>query len=102
MTPEGSRLVTKPVPVKILTYDEMLAMPEPDFLVFGVVPRRGKTCLFGVSNSFNGCLEAKKKIVANAAPILCAKLDSWDFIALWTSVKGFPPPTLPTIYCELT
>ena len=41
-----------PVPVKILTYDEMLAMPEPDFLVFGVVPRRGKTCLFGVSNSF--------------------------------------------------
>ena len=41
-----------PVPIKILTYDEMLAMPEPDFLVFGVVPRRGKTCLFGVSNSF--------------------------------------------------
>ncbi|MFZ3325660.1 MAG: AAA family ATPase [Methylocella sp.] len=40
-----------PVPIKILTYDEMLAMPEPDFLV-GVVPRRGKTCLFGVSNSF--------------------------------------------------
>jgi hypothetical protein len=44
-----------------LTYDEMLAMPEPDFLVFGVVPRRGKTCLFGVSNSFNGCLEAKEE-----------------------------------------
>jgi hypothetical protein len=40
------------VPVKILTYDEMLALPEACFAVEGVIVYRGKNVIFGVSNTF--------------------------------------------------
>ena len=42
----------KPVPVKIYTYDEMVALPEADFLIDGVIVRRGKNVIFGASNTF--------------------------------------------------
>jgi hypothetical protein len=38
--------------VKILTYDEMLALPEAGFAVEGVIVYRGKNVIFGVSNTF--------------------------------------------------
>src|SRR6202043_292765 len=41
-----------PVPVKIYTYDEMLAMPEACFVVDGVIVYRGKNVIFGASNTF--------------------------------------------------
>jgi hypothetical protein len=43
---------TAPVPIKILTYDEMLALPEACFVVDGVIVYRGKNVIFGVSNTF--------------------------------------------------
>ena len=39
-------------PIKILTYDEMLALPEACFAVEGVIVYRGKNVIFGVSNTF--------------------------------------------------
>ena len=39
-------------PIKIYTYDEMLAMPEACFVVDGVIVYRGKNLIFGVSNVF--------------------------------------------------
>jgi AAA domain len=39
-------------PIKIYTYDEMLALPEASFVVEGVIVYRGKNVIFGVSNTF--------------------------------------------------
>ena len=39
-------------PIKILTYDEMLAMAEACFAVDGVIVYRGKNVIFGASNTF--------------------------------------------------
>jgi hypothetical protein len=41
-----------PNPTKLLSYAEMLALPEGEFLIHGVIVRRAKNVLFGVSNSF--------------------------------------------------
>jgi hypothetical protein len=38
--------------IMLLTYAEMVALPEGEFLIFGVIVRRAKNVLFGVSNSF--------------------------------------------------
>jgi hypothetical protein len=36
----------------LLSYNEMLNLPEPNWLVDGVIPRRAKSVLYGQSNSF--------------------------------------------------
>src|ERR1700730_12852732 len=39
-------------PIKLLSYAEMVALPEGEFLIQGVIVRRAKNVLFGLSNSF--------------------------------------------------
>jgi hypothetical protein len=39
-------------PVKLISYAEMVALPEGEFLIHGVIVRRAKNVLFGLSNSF--------------------------------------------------
>jgi hypothetical protein len=39
-------------PIKLIPYAEMVALPKGEFLIFGVIVRRAKNVLFGVSNSF--------------------------------------------------
>lgn len=41
-----------PPPLKLLSYAEMEAMPEPEWLVEGVIQKRSAALLFGRSNSF--------------------------------------------------
>ena len=39
-------------PIRLLTYAEMVAMPQADWLVEDVIPDRAKSVLYGPSNSF--------------------------------------------------
>jgi len=41
-----------PNPIKLLSYAEMTALPEGEFLIRGVIVRRAKNVLFGLSNAF--------------------------------------------------
>jgi hypothetical protein len=44
--------------IRLLSYPEMVALPEGEFLVEGVIVRRAKNVLFGLSNAFKSFLAA--------------------------------------------
>jgi hypothetical protein len=50
--PPREPLEPAPNPIRILTYVEMVSMREGEWLVYGVLPLRAKSVLFGPSNSF--------------------------------------------------
>jgi AAA domain len=45
-------------PIKLFSYTEMVALPESEFVVHGIIVRRAKNVLFGPSNSFKSFMAA--------------------------------------------
>jgi len=56
MDQQSSRRADKPPPFKLLSYTEMCALPEPEWLVEGVIQKRTAALMFGKSNSFKSFL----------------------------------------------
>jgi hypothetical protein len=50
--PDMRREAREANPIKLLSYAEMAALPEGEFLIHGAIVRRAKNVLFGASNSF--------------------------------------------------
>ncbi|MEY9099058.1 hypothetical protein ABIA24_001967 [Sinorhizobium fredii] len=54
---EGYRTKERP-PLKLLSYSEMEAMPEPEWLIEGVIQKQSTALAFGKSNSFKSFIAA--------------------------------------------